>query len=161
MENNIKKDLPKRKSPRIPNFDYSSPNYYFITICTYEKKCIFGNPSELSMLGCYARDYLLNIPKLYPEIILDKYVIMPNHVHCILIVSGENKDRSIPLVIGQYKMAVTKKIREKLPDLKVWQRSFHDHIIRNQSGYEKIWQYIENNPQKWEEDCFYIIDKKV
>ena len=148
-------DLPKRKSPRIPNYNYGLPNYYFITICTHEKKCLFGKPGTLNLFGRYAEECILNIPKLHSEIKLDKYVVMPNHVHLILIISETKVKQSISTIIGQYKMAVTKKIREIHPDMDVWQRSFHDHVIRNQAGYEKIWQYIENNPIKWEEDCFY------
>ena len=98
---------------------------------------------------------MLSIPRIYPEIKLDKYVIMPNHVHAILVISGEKESQSIVSVIGQYKAAVTKKIRAVNPEINVWQRSFHDHVIRNQVGYKKIWQYIENNPVRWEEDCFY------
>ena len=100
------------------------------------------------------------IPKLNANIILDKYVVMPNHIHAILIISQESETKSIPVIIGQYKMAVTKRIRQMESDRQVWQRSFHDHIIRNQAAYDKIWRYIENNPLKWEEDCFYEADSK-
>lgn len=151
-------NLPKRKSPRIPRYDYSLSNYYFITICTHEKKCLFGKPGTLNLFGQYAEQCIQSIPLVYPEIELDKYVIMPNHVHAILVISGMKEAKSISTIIGQYKIAVTKKIREIHPDMDVWQRSFHDHVIRNQAGYEKIWQYIENNPVKWEEDCFYHND---
>ena len=147
-------DLPKRKSPRIPNYDYSSVNFYFVTICTHEKRCIFGNPGEPNRMGIIAEDCLLKIPKLHPEIRLDQYVVMPNHIHVIFDVQDSKADLAV--VIGQYKMSVTKKIREIIPELTVWQRSFHDHVIRNQSRYERIWCYIEDNPRKWEEDCFYI-----
>ena len=148
-------DLPKRKSPRIPNYHYGLPNYYFITICTHEKKCLFGKPNALNQLGKVAKEYMEKIPNIYPDIKLDKYVIMPNHVHAILIISGITENKNLSTIVGQFKKAVTKKIREIHPEMMVWQRSFHDHIIRNQNGYEKIWQYIENNPIKWEEDCFY------
>ena len=95
-----------------------------------------------------------NIPQYYGHIFLDKYVIMPNHVHAIIVTEPKNITNLIS-VIGQYKMSVTKKIRVLYPEMQVWQRSFHDHIIRNQKDYERIWNYIENNPEKWEEDCFY------
>ena len=97
------------------------------------------------------------IPELFPEIRVDKYVIMPNHVHAILILDKEGS-KDITSVIGQYKMSVTKRVHTIDKNLNVWQRSFHDHIIRNQKEYEKIWEYIQNNPQKWEEDCFYLKD---
>ena len=80
---------------------------------------------------------------------------MPNHVHVIFNVQAD-KEKSLILAIGQYKAAVTKQVREKMPGFCVWQRSFHDHVIRNERSYLKIWEYIENNPLKWEDDCFYI-----
>ena len=137
-------DLPKRKSPRIPGYDYSSANFYFITICTHEKRCIFGKPGALNWLGKCAEDNLHMISKIYPDIRIDKYVIMPNHIHVIFDIQESKNDLAV--AIGQYKMSVTKKIREKIPDFQVWQRSFHDHVIRNQAEYEKIWLYIEGNP---------------
>lgn len=151
-------EFPQRKSPRIPGYDYSAPNYYFITICTHEKRCIFGNPGALNTYGNYAEECLLKIQQLHPNLTIDKYVVMPNHVHTIIAVSPsdiENGVPDIPTVIGQYKMAVTKKIHTHDPHKTVWQRSFHDHVIRNQHSYETIWTYIQNNPQKWEEDCFF------
>ena len=157
-------ELPKRKSPRIPKYDYSTPNYYFITICTHNKICIFGQPGNLNSYGRIAEEHLLRIPLLNPNIQIDKYVIMPNHLHVIFVVNpkeNENDMVDLSFVIGQYKMSVTKKIRMKEPGKMVWQRSFHDHVIRNQKRYEMIWQYIENNPLKWEEDCFYqTVQKK-
>ena len=149
-------DLPIRKSPRIPGYGYSSANYYFITICTHEKRCIFGKPGALNWIGQCAEENLHMISKLHPNIRIDKYVIMPNHIHVIFDIQDVKEKENLAVVIGQYKMSVTKKIREKKPEFQVWQRSFHDHVIRNQSGYEKIWLYIEGNPSKWEDDCFYI-----
>ena len=87
---------------------------------------------------------------------VDNYIVMPNHVHAIIVL-GEAKDEgpNLSTVIGQYKMAVTKAIRKDCPEIVVWQRSFHDHIIRNQADYERIWEYVQYNPEKWESDCFY------
>ena len=148
-------DLPKRKSPRIPNYDYGLPNYYFITICTHDKNCYFGDCNRLSKMGQIAEECILRISDFYPDIIIDHYVIMPNHVHAIIYFKKEMASTTLSHVIGQYKMAVTKKIHGINSEIIVWQRSFHDHIIRNQRSYEKIWKYIEDNPRKWEEDCFY------
>lgn len=144
-----------RKSPRIPNYDYSQNNYYFITICTHEKKCIFGLPNQLNVMGKIVDRHIRNIPNYYENIYIDKYVVMPNHVHLILSLENGENNPSIPLIIGQLKRGITKEIHEKDPGLIIWQRSFHDHVIRNQAGYEKIWTYIENNPVKWNEDCFF------
>ena len=87
---------------------------------------------------------------------------MPNHIHGIFIVTAEKAEKGLEdltIAIGQYKMSVTKEIRKVKPHMQVWQRSFHDHVIRSQKGYENIWTYIENNPLKWEEDCFYCSEK--
>ena len=148
-------DVPKRKSPRISGYDYSTPNYYFITICTANRKCIFGKPGKLNRFGKIAEDCLLKISTINPDVRIDKYVIMPNHVHAIMVIADDGFQKNIPQIIGQYKMIITKKIRNIQPEIEVWQRSFHDHIIRNQERYELIWMYIENNPLKWEDDCFY------
>ena len=149
-------ELAKRKSPRISGFDYSKPNYYFVTICSHEKECIFGEPESLNHNGKAAELCLQRIQDIYPWIRVDKYVVMPNHVHVILIADESEKHVPITSVVGQYKMAVTKMVRKLNPEKIVWQRSFHDHIIRSEKSYEKIWNYIEDNPRKWEEDCFYM-----
>ena len=72
-----------------------------------------------------------------------------------LVIEEGLNNPNLNQIVAQYKSGVTRKIREILPDMRVWQRSYHDHVIRDQKGYEKIWTYIENNPLKWEEDCFY------
>ena len=156
-------EFPKRKHTRIPGYDYATHNYYFVTICTHNRNCIFWEDNALSQCGKIAEEFLLKIPEFYPQVMVDKCVVMPNHVHGIFIIRNDiNSDKvpNIANVIGQYKMSVTKRIRQYYPNCEVWQRSFHDHIIRNRKGYDKIWEYIENNPLKWEEDCFYQKDSK-
>ena len=146
--------FPVRRHPRLKHYDYSTPNYYFVTICTKDKKCLFGEAGQLNPLGQIARDRLLELSMHFPDISVDKYVVMPNHVHAIVILHQQNVQ--LTTVIGQYKAAVTKQARFLFPGIDIWQTSFHDHVIRNQVSYEKIWLYIEGNPAKWEEDCFYI-----
>ena len=148
-------EFPKRKSPRIPGYDYSSANYYFITICTCDKKCIFGHPGKRNLYGNIAQKAIEQLSIHFDGIVIDKYVIMPNHIHMIIALNEQNKV-DLSQIIAQYKSGVTREIRKKSPKEDIWQRSYHDHIIRNQKSYEKIWMYIENNPLKWEEDCFYI-----
>lgn len=144
-----------RKSPRIPEYDYATPNYYFITICTKNKKCYFGVADCLSEYGKIAEKHLRQIDTHYECVKVDKYVVMPNHIHMILILE-QGAVINAEQVIGQYKSGVSREIRKTDPEFVLWQRSFHDHIIRNQKQYEKIWMYIENNPLRWEKDCFYI-----
>jgi len=78
---------------------------------------------------------------------------MPNHIHGIIDIQGGSVKLST--ILGLYKSAVTKEIHEFYPDMKLWQTSFHDHVIRNEKGYKRIWNYIDTNPVKWLEDCFY------
>ena len=146
--------FPVRKSPRLKQYDYTSCNYYFVTICTKDKACLFGSPAKLSRMGRIAADCLKEITLHFPGVVTDKWVVMPNHVHAIIILPGDTA--ALPTVIGQYKAAVTKKIRTLASGTDVWQSSFHDHVIRNQADYERLWTYIDANPAKWMEDCFYI-----
>ena len=148
----------RRKPTRIPNFDYSGDHYYFVTICTHEMRCFFGNPGKLNVFSKIAENDLHNMEHHFEHLGLIKYVIMPNHIHAIIRIGCDRIAGNRPnlsTVVGLYKSGVTRKIREKQPDLMVWQRSFHDHIIRNDMQFQKIWEYIENNPLQWEMDCYY------
>ncbi|MEG1445965.1 MAG: transposase [Ruthenibacterium sp.] len=164
-------ELPKRKPNRLKNYDYSQNGVYFITICIKDRqellgKIIVGDDAhivphiELSQYGMVVEKYMNGI------IGINKYVIMPNHIH-MMIVIDERKNgtmwadsgtmwassptgQSISQLIKSFKTLVTKEIGFSL-----WQRSFHDHIIRNEQEYLKIWKYIDSNPQKWEEDGVY------
>ena len=143
-----------RKSPRIPEYDYSTCNYYFVTICTDHRRCIFGLPNAVTMCGEIAQREILQIPSHYEGVRIDQYVVMPNHIHMMIVL--ENNHHNLNQIIAQYKSGVTRKIREYRPCKDVWQRSYHDHVIRNQAAYEKIWAYIEGNPINWDKDCFYV-----
>ena len=95
----------------------------------------------------------MNIPKKYPGVNLDHYVIMPNHVHLLLrIWAGEENSSEVEIgcIIQQMKGIVSKRAR-----FSVWQKSYYDHIIRGDADYYEIYQYIENNPAKWILDKFY------
>ena len=157
------KNLPKRKPNRLRDFDYSSCGAYFITICTKERRNYFwntvgatiGRPQDvpLTSYGKIVNDAINNIPKSYPQISVDYYAIMPNHIHLILQIYSEDKNGrpmvapTISRVVGQLKGYVTKQIKEA-----VWQKSFHDHIIRNRDDYQEISRYIYENPSNWETD---------
>ncbi|MBQ7416357.1 MAG: transposase [Oscillospiraceae bacterium] len=153
MSDNQLERFPIRKSPRLKYFDYSKPHWYFVTICTSKKRCIFGAPEALSAHGIIAKDAFLEIPKHFPNVAVEKYVVMPNHVHAMIAVNHAGTE--LPLVVGHYKAYVTKQIHLIEPALTVWQTSFHDHVIRNQADYLRIWKYIDTNPIKWTEDCFF------
>ena len=147
-----------RKSTRIPNFDYSGNHYYFVTICTDKMNCIFGNPEKLNVFGEIAKDDLVKLAHHFEHLELIKYAVMPNHIHAIIRIGCDQtpgKRPNLNTVVGLYKSGVTRKIRKIQPDIVVWQRSYHDHIIRNDVQFVKIWEYIENNPLQWELDCYY------
>ena len=96
-----------------------------------------------------------NIPEYYPAVSVDHYVVMPNHVHLLLQIHTDSHGRplvapTIQTVIQQWKGVVTKQIGQS-----VWQKSFHDHVIRNETDYKMIWQYIDTNPVRWKNDCLY------
>lgn len=155
-------DIPKRKPNRLPNFDYSTPGAYFITICTKDRQNLFwldvgasiARP-QLTTWGKITADSICDIPKHYHAISVDHYVVMPNHIHLLLQINTDTDGRpmvapTISRVIQQLKGIVTKQIGQP-----IWQKLYHDHVIRGEKDYLKIWEYIENNPLKWEEDCFY------
>lgn len=159
-------ELPKRKPNRLTEYDYSQPNAYFITICTQNKQKLFwenvgasiARPDNvcLSENGKIAQEAILSISKHYPMITVDNYVVMPNHIHLLLQIQSDENGRAllaptISKVVQQMKGYVSKKI-----GVSVWQKSFHDHVIRGEADYLEIWNYIEGNPSKWEEDCFYV-----
>lgn len=139
--------LPKRKQMRLPGYDYSSANYYFVTICTHEKSFVFGSVDMINKLGSIAEKELLDIKNHFENVIVDKYVIMPNHIHAIVVIE-DGEAPTLSSVIGSYKSAVSKKIHEIIPEIAVWQKSFYDHIIRNDREYAQICKYIEENHHK-------------
>ncbi len=156
---------PVRKQIRLENYDYSTPGGYFITICTKNRSNYFWNnvgasiarPREipLNKNGKIVDSAIKNIEIIYQNITIDKYIIMPNHIHILLQIHSNNDGRpmvapTIERVIRQMKGYVTKKIGQS-----IWQSRFYDHIIRGEQDYKEIWQYIDTNPQKWEQDEFY------
>ncbi|MDD6188415.1 MAG: transposase [Clostridiales bacterium] len=151
-------ELPKRKKHRLPDFDYSSENYYFVTICTYAKKCLFGKAGKLNALGRLAEQVLITVPQHRKGVKIDKYVIMPNHVHAIIVIGCDPEIKlkegfpSLSTIVGSYKSAVSREIHRLKPELTVWQESFHEHVIRNDHDYRNIWLYIDQNPISWLED---------
>ena len=142
------KKLPERKANRLAYYDYSQPNAYFVTICAKDRKPLFwqnvgasiARPQEvvLSEYGRIVDDAIQRIPAHYTAVSVDNYVIMPNH---------------ISTVVQQLKGYITKQI-----GFSIWQKLFHDHVIRNDADYAKIWAYIDNNPVRWKEDCFFCAD---
>ena len=151
----------QRKSTRLKKFNYSTPGYYFITICTANKLNIFGeivdNEMVLSLEGQIALDRWLVLPQHHEGINLDVFIVMPNHVHGIVIIQEDrlsiNKTQKqlLSIVVGSYKSSVSRFIRKTGCQFD-WQKSFYDHIIRNDKTLSNIREYIQNNPMKWSID---------
>lgn len=151
-------ELPERKRIRLKQYDYSTSGAYFITICTADKNKIFWNrvgadtirPDNvpLSAVGKIVQQAINQIPTHYANITVDKYCIMPDHVHLLLRIHSDSNGRiisapTVSTVVGSLKRWVAKETGQA-----IWQKSFYDHCIRNKNDYDEIWRYIENNPLK-------------
>lgn len=166
--------LPKRKNIRLKGYDYSQAGYYFITICSKDRKKCFGDISdgrggallhpivELSKIGAILLEQWYELKNRYPIIGLDQFIIMPNHIHGIIIIDNELAEQSPAPTIGNiicaYK-SITTKLSNRInnsPGRIIWQRNYYDHIIRDERELMKIRQYIINNPAKWQEDRDFI-----
>ncbi len=154
-----------RKKIRLPDYNYSSCGGYFVTICTKNKRYLFGDIIdgciELSKIGIIIKDCWLNIPKHFEEVLLDEYVIMPNHIHGIIFIhkgiqedSGEKRSaQRLFNLIGSFKSVCTKFVNKNISGNNfMWQKSFYEHVIRNDQDLYKIQEYIVNNPLQWEID---------
>ncbi len=151
--------LPKRKQIRIQDYDYSTPGAYFITVCTANREKIFWSDCRgelrspanvpLSDIGIIVDKEIQKLNSVYDAVQVDKYCIMPDHIHMILTIDTDENGRTqfaptISRVIKQFKGSIRKQIGRP-----IWQKSFYDHGIRNQQDYNEIWEYIENNPLKY------------
>jgi len=161
-------NFPKRKPIRLKNYDYSKAGCYFVTICTNDRKYIFGNIENdemiLNQCGKIVKNIWLEIPKHFQNIELDTYIVMPNHIHGVIIIKNPvgdgparpvNKSKTtnnLSNIIGSFKSAVTKQINQ-LNDIPFkWQRFFYDHIIRTEESLNSIREYVVNNPATWDND---------
>ncbi|AFH50606.1 Transposase [Ignavibacterium album JCM 16511] len=153
--NENKKPFPERKRNRLKEFDYSNDGYYFITICVDEKECCFGTVESsnaiLNEYGEIIKTILTGLNEKYKCCEIDYYIIMPNHIHFIMIIDNSKSDVkcSVPQIIGGFKSITTIELHKKgLTNFK-WQRSYYDRIIRNEKELYYIRQYIEQNPLRW------------
>ena len=121
-----------------------------MTVSTHHKQCVFGAAGEPNGIGQMAAQGITAIPEHFPEVTVDEYVVMPNHVHVILIFPQGVKDLSA--VVGSYKAYVSKMFHMEHPGVPLWQRSFYDHVIRDEAAYLEIKRYIRENPLKWNLD---------
>ena len=159
--------LPKRKHPRLDHYDYSTPGAYFITICTQDRRCLLSTivgrglaPAEIqyTVFGEIARKQLFLLEERYPNLYIDRFVIMPNHIHTILLLeqaAGASPRPTITDIVCAYKSLTTRECKKAQPIDKLFQASFYEHVIRGQSDYDEITEYIANNPKQWELDKLY------
>ena len=165
------RELPVRKNIRLKGYDYSNAGCYYITVCVKDRLellwngtvgAAFGRLSKegltpLSETGLVIDTEIKKINSIYDCVEIVKYVIMPNHIHMIIALSeitdtyGRPKAApTISRILNKFKSSISKQL-----GYSIWQKLFHDHIIRNDTEYKRIWQYIDENPGKWEEDEFY------
>ncbi|OGO76569.1 MAG: hypothetical protein A2Y23_05215 [Clostridiales bacterium GWB2_37_7] len=165
----MEKQLPNRKSLRLKNYDYSRAGYYFVTICTEDKQnllCdIVGDAAhsipQFTPTGHMVQQHLQNINMIYDNAKLDCHIIMPNHIHCIIIIEDllqqEEGGRlraatptSLTKIINSFKTITSKKYGKTL-----WQRNYYEHVIRSDKELHEISEYIVTNPIKWQLDKYY------
>ena len=160
-------NLPNRKTIRLADYNYSTPGAYFITICTANREKLFWSDRRgelcspanvpLSDIGMIVDNEIKKLNSVYDAVRVDKYCIMPDHIHLIISINTDESGRTrrgelrspvsaptISRVIKQFKGSITKQVGRP-----IWQKSFYDHGLRNQQDYDEIWAYIENNPLKY------------
>ena len=171
MKMDKEKELPKRKHPRLDNYDYSSAGAYFVTICTQNRRCVLSRivgrglaPAETTEVeytsfGEIAEKQLFLLKDRYPYFAVDKYVIMPNHIHVIMILNGRAAGASprptIADIVCAYKSLTTRECKKNGFEGILFQTSFYEHIIRGREDYEEIVKYIYENSIRWYYDELY------
>lgn len=170
--NQMPEKYPKRKNIRLSYYGYTTPGAYLVTICSHNRKCIFGKIEEgkvqLNEIGNMVKTCWQEIPKHFKEVRLDEYVVMPNHLHGILIILDEtgeaclaptsepakSKKKTLGAVVGSFKSSVTRRVRISgfIRGKAIWQRGYYEHVVRNIVDLEDIREYIANNPARWSND---------
>ena len=141
-----------RRSLRLPAYDYSWPGAYFVTVCTKQRRCLLGAIREgrlvLNEAGSTVYRAWTGLAERWPQYVLDAFVVMPNHVHAVLML-GSDTGVTLGEVVRRLKAASTLLIHHQgLLDF-AWQRNYHEHIIRSDESLLVIRRYIASNPQMW------------
>lgn len=162
-----------RHSLRLQNYDYAQAGMYFVTICTFQRAHVLGQMREdavnLNAIGHMVHEVWAALPARYLGVDIGDFIVMPNHVHGIVVLTesgeggqarGPDPTMSLPQVIHRFKSFTTSRYRamnaDQPPNVesrKLWQRSCHDHIIRDDSDLTRIRQYIHDNPLQWHLDA--------
>ena len=168
-----------RRSIRLKSYDYTSPGAYFVTVCAYRMQCLFATVEvgavKLSEVGRIVEEEWLRTAKVRQGVELDTFVVMPNHVHGILLIEGWASTGttewathrvaptrrsagpvagSVPAIVGQFKSAAARRINalRGTPWAHVWQRNYYEHVIRSEIELNRVREYIAGNPLLWSED---------
>ena len=173
-------DIHHRKSIRLRGYDYSQAGMYFVTICTQDRMCLFGDITDgeirMNEYGDIAWAAWRDLPNHYAHIELDEFIVMPNHVHWIVRIvdavgAGLKPARTepartdpaptkhgLPEIVRAFKTYSARRINERrrMSGVSVWQRNYYEHIIRDEAAHLKIAEYIQTNPQRWQEDTYYV-----
>ena len=183
----MNKALPKRTHARLKCYDYATPGVYFITICARDRKCVFSKivtdeneqvANDYTEFGKIAERNLLALEQRFTNLGIDKYVIMPNHIHALFVLTdcdseaagasprptigaspcptiGASPCPTISDIVCAFKSLTAKECRKISPTAKLFQTSFYDHIVRTELDYADVVRYIENNPLAWQLDELY------
>ena len=173
-----------RRSLRLRAYDYAQVGAYFVTVCAYDRRCLFGDivdgAMRLNDVGWVVETCWEAIPDHFPHAGLDAYIVMPNHIHGIVLITAAAKTvgaknlsplpgasrsqkspppssfqtptRTLGSIVRGFKTGVTKRVRKNMDVHHVWQRNYYDHVIRNEADLQRIRQYIADNPARWAED---------
>ena len=149
--------MKNRKLPRLRNFDYSSAQIYFVTFNCHNDLHLLGEISTVNLyntfkpssIGLTAAECIRDIPIHYSGVEILDYVVMPNHIHLLISLINATEMVNLSTTIAACKSTITRKVRIDSPALLLWQKSFHDHIIRDKNEYQRIHNYIIANPKNW------------
>jgi REP element-mobilizing transposase RayT len=171
-------DRHHRRSIRLKDYNYAQAGAYFVTVCTHERECVFGNviagEVQLNEYGRIVTACWEEIPHHFMGTELDAFVVMPNHIHGVVVITNDGKQpagarathasplrkprgpqcKSVGAIIGAFKSASTKRVNEmgQVPGMPLWQRDYHEHVIRDEHELDRIREYIAANPARWAED---------
>jgi putative transposase len=146
-----------RKSLRLPHYDYATPGAYFLTICVADRACLLGSVTDgkvvLSRGGRIVEETWRTLPSHYPHIELDEFVVMPNHMHGLLVIR-EDGSHPLPELVRAFKSFSAREINKAPTGSRrpLWQRGYHEHVVRGEKDLNAIRGYIQNNPLQWEMD---------
>ena len=157
-------ERPSRRPNRLPGYDYSQNGAYFVTMCTKGRRMLFGDVGADSISARVVAQTFSEVIAAAPYYTCPCFVVMPNHFHALLVIDRADMESAptISDLMRDFKRYSTleygKLVRQGAAEPyqgRLWQRSFHDHIIRNDREYRLIGEYIITNPARWREDCFY------